>query len=78
MELETPRDTVIVCDDLAGVQKALTDEEEGYDPIEFLAGFPNRPQFAERQRKLEDRVIDDFERRVGQLLDKAGAVETLE
>lgn len=78
METEIQRDTVVICDDLAAVQKELTNEKEGYNPLEFVEGFPDRPQFADRQQRLVKRVIDDWDRRVGELLGKAGTVETLE
>ncbi|MBR9800565.1 hypothetical protein GYB59_02165 [bacterium] len=73
LETETPNNAVLVCDSEAAVVAAL----EEYDPTEFLEGFPDTPKFEDRQRRLENRVVGDYEQRVAQLLASAGVVEEI-
>lgn len=82
-ETETPVDTVIVCDTIVDAYEALRDEEQ-YDPCEFLEGFPTdwpdpvrKAKMERKQRILEDRVNDDYDRRVSQLLAAADYEEEI-
>lgn len=74
---ESNQDSVYVCDTQAEVE-ALLIGDQGYDPCQFLEGFPPWDKFKERQERLEMRVTEEFESRVGQLLASAGFVEELE
>lgn len=78
-EGEVDRDTVFVCPDEDGVRNVLMGDGEGtYDPLEFIEGFPDDPKYEERQRKMENRILDEFDSRVTRLLGAAGFVEKLD
>jgi hypothetical protein len=78
-ETELPIDYVFVCEDRQAVQDLLTgDDEDSFDPLENLVGYPKMEKFQQQQEKLERRVEDDYDARVSEVLGKAGFVEVLE
>ena len=85
METESPRDMAIVCQEQADVVYFLSGvgdprdntDEHPCDPLECLEGFPDDPRFDQKQRNLEQRVTEDFEQRVTQILDQANFVEEI-
>lgn len=76
-EQESNQDTVQLCESSQDVENFLVGND-GYDPCQFLEGFPSIPKFEKHQERLENRITNDFESRVGELLAQAGFVETFE
>lgn len=89
-ETELPADDVFVCDSEQDVIDLLSppgnDSEcrQSYDPTEHVEGFPelheSHPKFQkwnDRHDRLMARIEDEFDRRVGVLLERAGFVEEL-
>jgi hypothetical protein len=74
---ETQQHTVFVCDTMQDVQDHLIGDE-GYDPCQYLEGFPDIPKFEKHQSVLEDRIVTDFDSRVGRLLSKTGVAEVID
>jgi hypothetical protein len=77
LEQESAQETVRTCETAEEVERFLIGDD-GYDPLQFLEGFPETPKFEKPQQRLEDRVTKDFESRVGLLLANAGFVEEFE
>lgn len=82
-ELDSPNDVVLVFNSLDHMREEIL-ENDAYCPAEYVTGYPTefekesrRAAFEERQRRLEERIEQDFDARFTELLERAGYAEEL-